>query len=1298
MANYTTIQEVKPKLEPTSNLFDDEKVEVIHLRDEQLDAIKKARQHFKKKTGNQFLWNAKMRFGKTLCALQLSREMSEWDEERKVHRTLIVTHRPSVSKGWREEFDKIFYDKRHDYGFGTKFEPEADGEDQSVGNFYDLERMVREEGKHYVFFASMQYLRRSSLVAEGGDDDQLKADILNAPWDLVVVDEAHEGTRTHRGQMVINYLKKPGTKVLQLSGTPFNLYEDFGDDEIYTWDYIKEQTAKRDWPRKHPKEPAENNPYRQLPQMEIRTYDLANLVKDDLGENVTFQFKEFFRTWTGNPKTDHAVMPEGRKGRFVHEDAVRKFLDLLCADDENSHYPFSCDEFRQLFNHTLWVVPGVKEAKALENLLHEHEIFGSFDYIINVAGNSYDDESRSDALSRVLDKIGPDQRPELTYSITISCGRLTTGVTVKPWTAVLYLKGSENTSAATYMQTIFRVQSPYEYQDDGRDMMKTKCYVFDFAPDRSLKIVAETAKFSTLTTAKERAAAAATPREQDIKNMEDFLSFCPVISMDGGQMVEYEPERLFEQLEHVYIDRVVRNGFNDNSLYDLRALMNLDSEELSDLNDLGSEIAKTTNMEKPKRAVDISHNGLTAHQQDVAARAQKKKAEKQSLTPEEQAALDAVKKRKEQERKERDNRITILRGISLRIPLMMYGADVDDDAVSLTLDNFTDQIDPASWAEFMPRGMTKQKFNSFRKCYNATVFAAAGRRYRELAREADQMHTEERVQRIAEIFGWFHNPDKETVLTPWPVVNRHLSDCLGGYCFYNERFDGPNQREVPATNGQLFEWVDTNEPRFVSRGQVTSDVFDDRDANILEINSKTGLYPLYMTYSLYRTRKNDFEANGLIKDVEAYSVEEEQVIWDDILMHDIYVVCNTDMARRITIRTLAGFRQVEGMHVKSDKLIEKVTTNRESLIKDIQTVGYWNGTRNKDKMKFKAIVGNPPYQAMDGGAQSSAVPIYHQFVEIARLANANYISMIMPSRWLSGGRGLNDFRDTMLKDKCIRILHDFTSSKECFPTVEIKGGICYFLRSDGHEGKCMVYTHNNGTIERSERYLLGNHADTFIRSDVQSSILAKVKSLGEVSFNEYMYAGRYFGFHTKVEWTDNKEGMLQTADGKSSYPIRQVKDIQFDTKVYIHGGICWIRREDVKRNNNSIDVFKLLLPRSGSPNTIIIGRPKISEPGSCSSNSFSVVVPSKGFKNESEVKNCEKYCFTKFFRLLVATKSFTQMLSPSAFEFVPWQDFTPSSDIDWSKPVSDIDQQLYKKYGLTAEEVNFIESMIKPME
>ena len=238
----------------------------------------------------------------------------------------------------------------------------------------------------------------------------------------------------------------------------------------------------------------------------------------------------------------------------------------------------------------------------------------------------------------------------------------------------------------------------------------------------------------------------------------------------------------------------------------------------------------------------------------------------------------------------RDNRITILRGISLRIPLMMYGAKIDDEDEGITLENFTRIIDADSWAEFMPKGVTKADFNKFRKCYNATVFVAAGKRYRQLAREADRMHVDERVRRISDIFSYFHNPDKETVLTPWRVVNMHMSDTLGGYTFFNERFDGPCEREVPATNGQLFEWVTTDEPRFVDRGEVTRTVFAS-DSKILEINSKTGLYPLYVAYSLYRQRKKDFEATGgLIDDPDNYSVEEEQVIWDDILANNVYVI------------------------------------------------------------------------------------------------------------------------------------------------------------------------------------------------------------------------------------------------------------------------------------------------------------------------------------------------------------------------------------------------------------------------
>lgn len=1276
MAEYSTIQSVKPKQKIVTSLFDTEE-ETITLRDEQKKAVADALRRFKKKSGDKFLWNAKMRFGKTLCALQLAREMGEWEGDAKVRRTIIVTHRPVVNKSWSDDFAKIFHDKKGQYLYGTKFD------DDSFGNFYDLEQQVEKQGKHYIFFASMQYLRRSTLVG-GDNDEQLKQDILMNKWDLVVIDEAHEGTRTALGQRVIKLLtENPDTKTLHLSGTPFNLYDDFTDEEIFTWDYIKEQQAKRDWPQKHRNEPEENNPYRDLPEMEIRTYNLGNLVH--LKDNATFSFKDFFQVWTGNPKADGKIMPEDCvKGTFMREESVNDFLDLLCKEDETSHYPFSTDEYREMFKHTLWVVPGVKEAKALEILLNKHEVFGEFDAIINVAGSNEDDETRSDALDKVTKKIG--DCPELTQTITISCGRLTTGVTVKPWTAVFYLKGSENTSAATYMQTIFRVQSPYNYKDaDGNLQMKTKCYVFDFAPDRSIKMVAETAKFATLTQ-KERSSAQATSREKDIQNMKDFLSFCPVISLEGGQMVKYEPERLFEQLEHVYVDRVVRNGFNDNSLYDLRELMNLSPEELGELNDLGAEIEKSTNMEKPKKAVDISKNGLSKKQKEAAKRAKEKQKQGVELTPEEIAALEAEKKRREEERKERDNRITILRGISLRIPLMMYGAEVDDEDEGITIDNFTEQIDPASWREFMPRGVSKQMFNAFKKCYNATVFAAAGKRYRQLAREADTMHTDERIQRIAEIFSYFHNPDKETVLTPWRVVNMHMSDCLGGYCFFNERFDGPNQKPVIGDGDQLFDWIDTTAPRFVNRGKVTSDVFGDIDkqyhennSKILEINSKTGLYPLYVAYSLYRYRMPNYAAVELVTDLDSCSIEEEQVIWNDILKHNIYVICNTPMAARITKRTLCGFRDVKHINIKSDKLVERATTDKDSLVNAIKTIGYWEGTTKKDMIKFSAVVGNPPYQVMDGGAGVSAKPVYNSFVDIAKALMPGYLSMIMPAKWYTDGKGLGEFRATMLNDKRLQSLYDFTDSRDCFATVDIAGGVCYFLWNSSYNGKCQFTN-----IHKNERTsILRNlgETDEFIRHIQAVSIIDKVKNNSDKYFDSRVRTQKPFGLRTYVEPLSQGDITLKYNKGKGPYDSSLItigKEMIDQWKVIIscltaeHAGQT--DKDGKKKILSSLD---MLAPKEICTETYM-------------------VVDS--FPTEVEAYNLTTYLKTLFVRFLISQLAATQHLSKDKFRLVPIQDFTSSSDIDWKKPIEEIDKQLYNKYGLTDSDIDFIESMIKPME
>ncbi len=1277
---------------PAASLFATAQGGPIVLREEQLEAIKLAKKQFGKTDDNgvftidthfrKFLWNAKMRFGKTLCAMELVRQMG-------VQRVLIVTHRPVVNKEWYDNFAKIFTE---DSGLKSRYDYGTKSDKDHHGNYYDLEKYVKRDSQnHYVFFASMQYLRRSSMVTgrEDEDENQLKKDILNTDWDLVIIDEAHEGTRTALGQRVIELLKKQDTKMLHLSGTPFNLYEDFANGEIYTWDYIQEQQAKNTWNKYHP---GESNPYDVLPQMKILTFDLTKLISNFVAAGGEFKFTEFFRTWTGNPKADGKQMPEGMKGRFIHEKEVKQFLDKLCEESETTNYPFSKDNYLNTFNHTLWIVPGVKEAKALAELLHKHEVFSSFK-IINVAGNGDDDEQREDALDKVKHAI--DEDPEQGYTITISCGKLTTGVTIKQWTAVFYLKGSEMTSASTYMQTIFRVQSPWTRKDGS---IKKECYVFDFAPQRTLKMVAETAKFSSHAKKNQKKKNAdgedMTQEEKDKETMREFLDLCPVLSLDGGVMTPFDENRLFKQLDRVYIDRLVLSGFDDNCLYNQDELMSMDANALKAL---GEKIGEVANMKKPPKPTQNNNlliNKLTDEQRRLIeearrkARENRKKGKKtdENLTPEELAAREAWRKAREEAREERNRRIANIKGISLRVPLLMYGgADVNDgkDADEpLTTENFTRKIKDESWKEFMPKGVTKKDFNAIRKVFNATRFEEAGKRYRELAKEADVMHVEDRIKRIADIFDCFRNPDKETVLTPWRVVNMHMSETLGGYCFWNERFDGPNEKWLETnTNGKLFEIVETNEPRFVDHGEVTRDVFEDSKSKILEVNSKTGLYPLYVTYTLYRHRKKDYIAtHGLIEDEDNFSVTEEQVVWDDVLQNNIYVICNTPMAKLITKRTLCGFRNVDRLNIKEDKLIERATTDQEKLVADIKRVGYWRGNTSKIEMKFNAVIGNPPYQVMDGGTDRGAIPVYNLFVETAKSLNPNCISMIMPARWYAGGRGLDDFRKNMINDTRLQYLYDYELSKTLFPTVDIAGGLCVFLWNNSYNGPCTII--NDGALinRTAKRYL--NEYSTLIRSNAAIPILSQITNKTDKYLTDNVLSINPFGFRTFFR-------------GKAEGEVR----------ILTSKGWAYVDKEEISKGIEYVDKYKIIIgrfvPSNGEMSVKpgegyrVLTKPQILKPNEINTETY---IDTAVFSTKEEARNYCLYLHSKFVRYLLRLGISSVNVTRECFAYVPLQDFTSNSDIDWSENIADIDKQLYKKYNLSEEEIAFIEKMIKPME
>ena len=1142
-----------------------------------------------------------MRFGKTLSALQVVKE-------HQFVKTLIITHRPVVDEGWYEDFGKIFYDEPK-YFYGSKNKGDS---------FNVLEKQHKTKNAKYIFFASMQDLRGSELV--GGDFDK-NDEIFKTLWDLVIVDEAHEGTQTELGKNVLDLLIKEDTKVLYLSGTPFNLLDDYKEEEIYTWDYVMEQKAKKEWDEVHFGDP---NPYASLPKLNIFTYDIGKIVPGYEDEQVAFNFREFFRV--------------DEVGNFIHHKDVLSFLNLICKEDKESNYPYSTEEYRDNFRHSLWMLPGVKEARALSAMLQAHPVFGQFT-IVNVAGDGDEEQSNVDALKKVNNAI--TDQPHNTYTITLSCGRLTTGVTVKAWTAVFMLSGTHNTSASAYMQTIFRVQTPATI--NGK--VKEECFVFDFAPDRTLKVIAETAKISAK-------AGSTTSEDRDI--MGEFLNFCPIIAVDGSQMKSYNVNSMLEQLKKVYVERVVQNGFEDAYLYNNDHLMKLGDIDLEEFDSLKKIIGSTRAMPK-SGDIDINKHGFTDEEYEQAEAAKRKRVNER--TEEEKRLLEEARERK----KNRDTAISILRGISIRMPLLIYGADVSNETEAITIDNFAELIDDQSWEEFMPKGVTKDTFKRFKKYYEPDVFRAAGRRIRAMARAADDLTIEQRIERITHIFGSFRNPDKETVLTPWRVVNMHLGDTLGGYVFLDE-----NRKETNI------------EPNFVSHGEVTENVFSP-DARILEINSKSGLYPLYVTYSIFRNRIEEKHPNV---EPDRLPIKEQLELWDKTIEENIFVVCKTPMAKSITRRTLVGFRKVDQVNTRYFEDLENQITNKaDKFARRIKRgEAYWKANNNDD-MKFNAIVGNPPYQVMDGGAGVSAKPVYNHFVDISKKLKPQYITMITPSRWFAGGKGLDNFRESMLNDNRISKIVDFVNAKDCFPNTSIGGGINYFLWENTYRGKCEFCNIHDGVKKTNKRNL--NEFPILIRYNEAVRIIHKINEKGEDKLSSIVSSRNPFGLASNVRGLEKPfKGCITlfSSDGKS-----------------------YIKKDMVDEINSSLNYYNVMISKvtsehAGEPDKSgmfrVLSRTELIHPEEVCTDSYLVV---GNFSDKQLSLALFLYLKSKFTRFMLLQAITSINLSKDKFDFVPLQDFTSDSDINWNKSIPEIDKQLYTKYGLTEEEIEFIESMIKPM-
>lgn len=1242
----TSLNRIKKAIEAIKtgnlNINAEEDRDPIMLRKEQKEAVEKTCKRFQKH--KRMLWYAKPRFGKTVCALNVVKKMG-------YQRTLVLTHRPVVEAGWREDFFKIFT-ADDGYAFGSRSRDTF-----SLGE-------LRQQGKKYVYFASLQDLRGSSWVNEDGGYEK-NEDVFRTSWDCVVIDEAHEGTLTDRGKSVIHALlkdeKQSETRVLHLSGTPFNLLDDFREEETFTWDYIAEQSAKERWYLEHFCDP---NPYEVLPKLNILTYDLNKEISgfEDADEKA-FNFREFFRVWTGKPESDGRPLPDGvQAGTFVYESRVRRFLELLCKPSATSHYPFSSPEYRENFRHTFWILPGVAAVKALKALMQKMEgsVFSSDMFKIrDIAGEGDEDNEGRSALESVRNAIS--EKPEETYSITLSCGRLTTGVTVPEWTAVLMLDGAYTTSAASYMQTIFRVQSAGCI--GGK--MKTECYAFDFAPDRALRMVAEACRCNIK---------AGQSTETEREYLARFLNFCPVISGEGGHMVKYDVDRMMQALKNSYVEYVVNKGFDDDRIYN-RELESLDENGLRELNELCDILGETKQAQRPEH-IRVAANGFTRMERMGGDEGRQPDAPPAPVTGE------CNKRQEETNLKNKQRAISILRGISIRIPLLIYGVDIHTDQ-EITVDTLPDLVDDESWAEFMPLGITKSIYHRFSKYYDKDIFSCSVNRIRAMARQADCQQTiEGRIDLLRRIFDCFRDPDKENVLTPWSTVNRHLASCLGGYAFYDV-----SQKTSLSTPSLLLP--------------PSGEVVFRPDARILELNAKTGLYSLYAAYSMMRARAKELTLG--VRDAEA-----ERSCWAETLRENIFIICRTALARRIVQRTLAGSGNTPVNILLCPDMTRTIKQSSQNIIRLAENPASYSTGLPAGKMSFTAIIGNPPYQVNDGGnaAGDASTPIYDDFVRLATSMQPDYISLMIPSRWMVGGKKkLSTFRQEMMEDKHFLLFDDYEDASSFFPYQHIDGGICYFLWARRHNGTT-AYRHYplSGNPIESDRFLkLFNQEEDHFELDVilrnshplRLSLLRKAAlhtvSSAEKSGTEMVEGGSVRTKFSSIVSSTNPYGIRKDLfNKKEKYEALGGSETAFKDSVKIWGvegykgaakrKNCYIRRSAVgEKFRTAIGKYKLFFTTSYS--TGQINHPAIIEAGpkDVCTETFLQIGP---FSTARERDNCLSYMRTRFFKFMLFLRKGSMQVSQNTFSFIPLLSF----DRRWD------DASVARELGLTPGEVDYINS------
>lgn len=1266
------------------------------LRFEQEQAVQKALEYFETNEKGEFLWNAKPRFGKTLASYDLAKRLN-------AKKVLIVTNRPAIANSWFDDYENFV----KDYAFIS--------EAAALKNRATLTREQHRTMtpiKPLITFLSLQDLKGSKYF--GGNFDKLKW-IADLEWDLLIIDEAHEGIDTRRTDTAFDVITRKNT--LHLSGTPFKALanEKFPKEAIYNWTYLDEQKIKQ-----IELEEGESGDHTNLPDLKLFTYRISQMITDEVNEGIeidsetrdyAFDLNEFFRA---------------KDKKFVHENDVREFLRNLST---NKKYPFSTPALREELEHTFWYVGNrVESVKALEKLLKEDDVFKDYHVVVAAGdGRTFEEEENDFKANETSFHKVKNAIANYDKTITLSCGQLTTGVTIKEWTAVLMLTDIKTPSV--YMQAAFRAQNPNILWRNGELIQKKSAYLFDFAPTRVLEIYDQFA--NGLNPKAVKGEITEKDREENIK---ELLNFFPVISEDvNGEMIELDANKVLTFPNALAATEIVNARFMTNLLFNdtLKGVFSFPKEVEEILDKMQVEKNKRIAKTKEKLDLDSARTVSDNKTKEINANTEIILGEKIFRTNTERVVdnlLDAntdviypeelaqqvgvvseplIAKYKEVYKATQTETVELKKQIIEKVQEIAEeynNAEIKDAAAlkqkiidTIEFDFVTDKVTQKEDEKVEKVQKTKEdeirdRLRSFTRTIPMFIMANDSKEEITIDNfdlEIDDQDfldltsiSKEEFHKLRDGFDYEEDGERKTFPGVFNKYRFNASiaefrlkkDQLSNYFTADEDIFEliPNQK----TN-QIFTPKKVVKMMIDSLEEHDPGLFTRTDSTFIDLYMKSGMYITEIVKKLFQNTR------------ERYESDEECL--KHILENQVYGLSPTPILQGITQSYIFGFDSEN--EISRDNFIQYDLTPEAQQGTGKQKLQELFNL--EEDMKFDAVVGNPPYQDNDGsgGQGSSAMPIYNYFVQSAKSINPRFINLIMPTRWYAGGKGLDDFRKDMLNDKNIVEIHDFLNPNIIFPSTNIRGGVCFILWSDEFDNEkdlVKVVTYSDSLVEKKEfrRKLKYDGEDIFIRHIESLEIVKKIKSREDfISFEKYVSSRKPFGLDSKFDRSSDFY--------KTKYGIKEPI-------------ICYAKRQEIgyvdnakfKFDKKKLDAYKVFTPFANNIGTELNDdnlNAFIGKPNTVCTETY-IILGDGLTVNEAVAENIIKYFRTKFARFLHGIAKSNQNGTAKTYKYVPLQDFTRNLDINWNQTIPHIDQQLFEKYKLTAAEINFIEGMIKPMQ